>query len=120
VNDRFLKMSDDERHIYELVEIYIRETYNKASASTKIAVGFVMTIYRKRLASSFYALTKTLEKRLAAIKKGDGSISGTTDEDLPDDDLVDEQLDTEDITEMEREALNFEERSSIEEIGRAH
>jgi len=109
-------MSDDERHIYELVETYIRETYNKASASTRTAVGFVMTIYRKRLASSFYALTKTLEKHLAAIKKGDGSISGTTDDDLPDDDLAEEQLDTEDITEMEREALNFEERSSIEDL----
>jgi len=116
VDDRFLTMSDDERHIYELVETYIRETYNKASASTRTAVGFVMTIYRKRLASSFYALTKTLEKHLAAIKKGDGSISGTTDDDLPDDDLAEEQLDTEDITEMEREALNFEERSSIEDL----
>jgi len=76
----------------------------------------VMTIYRKRLASSFYALTKTLEKRLAAIKKGDGSISGTTDEDLPDDDLAEELLDTDEVTEMEREALNFEERSSIEDL----
>ncbi|MGA7830918.1 MAG: helicase-related protein, partial [Terracidiphilus sp.] len=84
--------------------------------STKTAVGFVMTIYRKRLASSFYALTKTLEKRLAAIKKGDGSISGTTDEDLPDDDLAEELLDTDEVTEMEREALNFEERSSIEDL----
>ena len=116
VDDRFLTMSDDERHIYELVETYIRETYNKASASTRTAVGFVMTIYRKRLASSFYALTKTLEKRLAAIKKGDGSIAGATDEDLPDDDLAEELLDTDEITEMEREALNFEERSSIEDL----
>jgi hypothetical protein len=116
VDDRFLNMSDDERHIYELVEVYIRETYNKASASTKTAVGFVMTIYRKRLASSFYALTKTLEKRLAAIKKGDGSISGTTDEDLPDDDLAEELLDSDEVAEMEREALNFEERSSIEDL----
>ena len=116
VDDRFLTMSDDERHIYELVETYIRETYNKASASTRTAVGFVMTIYRKRLASSFYALTRTLEKRLAAIKKGDGSIAGTTEEDLPDDDLAEELLDTDEITEMEREALNFEERSSIEDL----
>ena len=116
VDDRFLDMSVEERYIYDLVETYIRETYNKASAAARTAVGFVMTIYRKRLASSFYALTKTLENRLAAIKKGDGSISGTTDEDMPDDDLADELLDTEEITEMEREALNFEERSSIEDL----
>jgi hypothetical protein len=116
VDDRFLIMSDEERYIYDLVETYIRETYNKASAAARTAVGFVMTIYRKRLASSFYALTKTLEKRLAAIKKGDGTISGTTDEDAPDDDLAEELLDTEEITEMEREALNFEERSSIVDL----
>ncbi len=114
--DIFLVMSDDERRIYELVETYIRETYNKASALNRTAVGFVMTIYRKRLASSFYALSKTLEKRLASIKRGDGSVSGVTDEDLPDDDLADEELDIEDITEMEREALNVEERSSIEDL----
>ncbi len=116
VDDRFLNMSDEERHIYELVEVYIRETYKKASASTKTAVGFVMTIYRKRLASSFYALTRTLEKRLAAIQKGDGFISGATDEDLPDDDLAEELLDSDEAMEMEREALNFEERSSIEDL----
>lgn len=53
VDDRFLTMSDDESRIYALVETYIRETYNKASAATRTAVGFVMTIYRKRLASSW-------------------------------------------------------------------
>ena len=116
VDDRFLDMSVEERYIYDLVETYIRETYNKASAAARTAVGFVMTIYRKRLASSFYALTKTLEKRLTAIKKGDGSIPGTTDEDMPDDDLAEELLDIDEITEMEREALNFEERSSIEDL----
>ena len=116
VDDRFLTMSDAERKIYELVETYIRETYNKASAATRTAVGFVMTIYRKRLASSFYALTKTLEKRLAAIKSGNVTISSTADEDLPDDEIAEEVLDTDEFTEMEREALNFEERSSIEDL----
>jgi hypothetical protein len=51
VDDRFLVMSDDERYIYDLVETYIRETYNKASVAARTAVGFVMTIYRKRLAA---------------------------------------------------------------------
>ena len=55
VDDRFLEMSAAERYIYDLVETYIRETYNKSSAAARTAVGFVMTIYRKRLASSFYA-----------------------------------------------------------------
>lgn len=116
VDDRFLDMSAEERHIYELVETYIRNTYKQASPEIRTAVGFVMTIYRKRLASSFYALAMTLEKRLAALKQGDGSLLGSTDEDMPDDDLADEQLDADEIAEMEREALNIEERSTIEDL----
>jgi hypothetical protein len=56
--------------IYEAVENYISTTYNQASAKEKNAVGFVMTIYRRRLASSFHALRHTLEDRLAAMKSG--------------------------------------------------
>jgi len=40
------------------------------SAKEKNAVGFVMTIYRRRLSSSFYALRHTLEDWLAAMKSG--------------------------------------------------
>ena len=63
-------MTSDERSAYEAVERYIRDTYNQASPEDSNAVGFVMTIYRKRLASSFYVLKQTLRKRRAKVYSG--------------------------------------------------
>jgi hypothetical protein len=68
VEDRFVQLSADEGQIYQAVENYISTTYNQASEKEKNAVGFVMTIYRRRLSSSFYALRHTLEDRLAAME----------------------------------------------------
>ena len=59
VEDRFVPLSVAESRIYEAVENYIGTTYNQASAKEKNAVGFVMTIYRRRLASSFHAYRGT-------------------------------------------------------------
>ena len=67
VEDRFLEMTADERTLYDAVEDYITSTYNQASPNERTAVGFVMTIYRRRLASSFSALRKTLQNHLDAI-----------------------------------------------------
>jgi hypothetical protein len=61
VEDCFVELSVDETQIYEAVENYISTTDNQASAKEKNAVGFVMTIYRRRLSSSFHALRRTLE-----------------------------------------------------------
>lgn len=64
VCDEFIEMSAAERAVYTEVEQYISTTYNQASPDAKNAVGFVMTVYRRRLASSFRALRATLENRL--------------------------------------------------------
>ena len=57
VEDVFIDLSPDaECPLYEAVEDYISSTYNRADPDRKNTVGFVMTIYRRRLASSFYAL----------------------------------------------------------------
>ncbi len=53
VDDRFIDMSGEERALYDAVEEYIASTWNQAGAAERTAVGFVMTIYRRRLASSF-------------------------------------------------------------------
>src|SRR5690349_10170573 len=68
VEDRFVQLSADEGRIYQEVETYISTTYNQASAKEENAVGFVMTIYRRRLSSS--SLRQYLEDRLAAMKLG--------------------------------------------------
>ena len=71
VNDRFVDMTPEERALYGAVEEYIASTYNQAGAAERTAVGFVMTIYRRRLASSFHALRTTLRKHLDAIAVDD-------------------------------------------------
>ncbi|WP_333970715.1 SNF2-related protein [Burkholderia cepacia] len=67
VVDEFLDVTNEEAQVYSALESYISTTYNNAQANKRTAVGFVMTIYRKRLASSFYALRRTLEERLSVL-----------------------------------------------------
>jgi SNF2 family DNA or RNA helicase len=115
VGDEFIQMSPEERALYEEVENYISRCYNAASAKERTAVGFVMTIYRRRLASSFYALKETLTAHLAAIKSGhDQRVDAALEDDVFDSEVDDELLDSAEAAELERDALLFEERSTVE------
>ena len=116
VEDRFVEMTDAERRVYEQVEDYISSTYNNTAAEERTAVGFVMTIYRRRLASSFFALARTLAGRLAAVGgqvSPNGDSGQRPDEDLPDDDLAEEPMDLDEAAELERRALVAEEMLDI-------
>lgn len=116
VVDEFLDMTPDEAAVYEALEDYISTTYNNAQADKRTSVGFVMTIYRKRLASSFYALRRTLEERLAFVQ-GQASLPFDelrSSEDAEDD--VDESGDTadDDVVESQKQAaLQLEEQGDI-------
>ena len=112
VEDRFIDMTGAERALYDAVEDYIGSTYNQAARDVRNAVGFVMTIYRRRLASSFHALGTTLRKRLDAIGGGEWNRWASTD-DLPDDEAADELLDADDIADLESGALLAEEHEDI-------
>ncbi len=116
VEDRFLEMTVDERALYDAVEDYIASTYNQASAQERTAVGFVMTIYRRRLASSFSALRNTLRNHLDAIADGGQMPLLGLDEDAPDDEADDEVLDADDVAALEREALAAEEEADIRQL----
>ena len=116
VEDRFLELTAEERALYEAVENYIAGTYNQASASERTAVGFVMTIYRRRLASSFRALRNTLQKHLAAIASDNPAQLVGLDEDVPDDETVDKILDADEIEKLEQEALAVEEEADIQSL----
>ena len=126
VHDDFVKLTSREREVYDAVENYISTTYNNASEDTRTAVGFVMTVYRKRLASSFAALRCTLEKRLAGIEAASDSArinelpfsSEGFDEDdattpSPDDESAIDALES---GKLEREALFLEESDSLHEL----
>ena len=116
VQDRFIEMTPEERALYDAVEDYIASTYNQASAKERTAVGFVMTIYRRRLASSFSALRNTLQNHLEAIATGNPAQLLGLDEDAPDDETDDELLDSDDVAAFEREALAAEEEADIQSL----
>ena len=116
VEDRFVSMSARERHVYEAVGSYISNTYNQAEARDRNAVGFVMTTYRRRMASSFRALSNTLQGRLDSI--GDpGAVRRTDlDEDAFEDELRAENWDVDELAEKERQALAAEEGADIQNL----
>ena len=113
VEDRFIDMTPAERALYNAVEAYIAHTYDKASGPERSAVGFVMTIYRRRLASSFAALRSTFENRLHGMAGREQASSTGLDDDVPDDEAADEVLDADEVAAMERQALVHEERAEI-------
>ena len=116
VEDLFLRMTPQERELYEDVEKYIARVYNRAGDNERTAVGFVMTIYRRRLASSFRALRNTLQSRLEAMDKSGAAQAMGLDEDAPDDETRDDIPDADEIAELKRRALAAEERGSIEAL----
>ncbi len=116
IEDRFLEMTAQERALYDAVEDYIASTYNQAGDTERTAVGFVMTIYRRRLASSFSALRKTLQNHLDAISAGNPALLTGLDEDAPDDEAADEIPDADEVEKLERAALAVEEEADIQSL----
>ncbi len=115
VEDEFINLSTDETRIYEAVEDYISTTYNQAAAKEKNAVGFVMTIYRRRLASSFAALANTLADRLESMQGARPRGIERAKEDAQEEqtDLQGEVLSPEEVAELERKSLDQEEKQDI-------
>jgi superfamily II DNA/RNA helicase len=75
-----------------------------------------MTIYRRRLASSFYALRQTLEAHLRAIT-AQGAVSSADElEEALDEGTEGDDPDTEDASRLEQEALALEEKSEIQNL----
>ncbi|MFZ3041089.1 MAG: helicase-related protein [Thiobacillus sp.] len=119
VVDEFLDMAPAEADAYQALENYISSTYNNASPEKRSAVGFVMTIYRKRLASSFYALRQTLEERLAIVS-GRAILPfdelRTTEDAEDDEDDAGDQADDEVVSAQKQVALQLEEQGDIEAL----
>ncbi|MHA1250196.1 MAG: SNF2-related protein [Candidatus Helarchaeota archaeon] len=92
--DESIDMNPEERKLYKEIETYLREIYKKSTPEQRSIIGFTLAIYRRRLTSSFYAIKKTLEKRLNFLKyERDGKKEKMEklfdDEDI-DDDLIEE------------------------------
>jgi len=71
VDDVFIELAPAERRLYDRIEQYIRRHYNayKSDQSSQ-ALGFIMTVYRRRLTSSFEAIKKSLTRRLDVLENG--------------------------------------------------
>ncbi|WP_159981246.1 DEAD/DEAH box helicase [Dietzia sp. WMMA184] len=82
VNDTFIQLAPDERKLYDRIEEYIRRHYDsyKTDQSGQ-ALGFIMTIYRRRLTSSFEAIKKSLTRRLDVLEQGKSLADLLSDDD---------------------------------------
>lgn len=94
----WIPMKEDECTLYERIEEYITDFYHKYEAERK-GLGFVMTVYRRRLTSSFYAMARSLERRLAFLegRAEEAGLAGLVDDDLEvadlDQDVTEELMD---------------------------
>ena len=105
-------MSPAESQLYSDVEDFISDSFKAAPPAKRSAVGFVMTVYRRRLASSFEALKRTLTGRL--MRSG-----GISEEDISQDETTDEAMSEEDVTDLSAQALTSQmdgERERINEL----
>jgi len=93
----WITMRQDEQEMYGRVEEYITGFYQRYERERK-GLGFIMTVYRRRLTSSFYALRLSLERRLSFLQSKlteENVVSSTPltlfdDDDLEQDDLIDD------------------------------
>jgi Helicase conserved C-terminal domain/PLD-like domain len=116
VRDDFIDLTTDERRVYDAVEDYISTTYNQATAQQRNAIGFVMTIYRRRLASSFAALGRTLENHLLAVGNQSGASTQAELEEGLDDPGEGDEPEGDEAAKLEQAALALEERDDIDRL----
>ncbi|MCL1599273.1 MAG: SNF2-related protein, partial [Actinomycetia bacterium] len=83
VDDRMIDFGTEaEEKLYQRIEDYISRYYEAYSKDKKTKpLGFIMTVYRRRLTSSLYAVYKSLERRRDALQ-----MQASMDEMLDDDD----------------------------------
>jgi hypothetical protein len=82
VRDRFVPLTTPERQLYDRIETYISQyydAYQKGPQHLK-PLGFIMTVYRRRLTSSFLAIERSLQRRREVLL-GNAFASGLLDPD---------------------------------------
>ncbi len=79
-----------EVQLYQAVSQYVRHFYRLAQKENRKALGFLMTLYRKRLTSSFYAVQQSLQRRLDSLLTQHGN--GLTFDDLAELDDADDAV----------------------------
>ena len=82
VCDTFCDLGGDQA-LYDRIEDYIMRYYDVYLKAGKrnAPLGFIMTVYRRRLTSSFYAVKRSLERRLEALRDHRVALDALLDED---------------------------------------
>ena len=112
VDDDFVCMSVDERKAYDAVDRYIANIWNTYMGTNRQAVGFALTIYRKRLASSFAALKVTLENHLEQLNDDASPQLYVETRPLLDEDTYND-MDPGEVEEKEKGALKELDRKAV-------
>ena len=100
-----VSMRPEEQALYEKIDEYITHFYHKYENERR-GLGFVMTVYRRRLTSSFFAVRRSLERRLAFLQ-GQLELSEIyTDDDTEQDELDRDVLEV--ISPVDREYFQAE------------
>lgn len=83
VSDEFLGLGEAQ-HLYDRIDDYIGRHYDAylAAGGTSVPLGFIMTVYRRRLTSSFRAIRCSLERRRERLASGQGTRRLLDDDDL--------------------------------------
>jgi len=66
----WIDLGAEERALYRRIEEYVSEYFHRYEAERR-GLGFVMTVYRRRLTSSFHAVRRSLERRLERLDAGE-------------------------------------------------
>ncbi|MCL4299796.1 MAG: DEAD/DEAH box helicase family protein [Anaerolineae bacterium] len=85
----WIALRPEEQELYRRIEEYVSQFYQKYEQERK-GLGFIMTVYRRRLTSSFYAVRCSLERRLTFLRgqTPPNPTAGADDDDLEQDDLL--------------------------------
>lgn len=82
VFESFIVLSDEEKQLYDRIESYISRYYEAYTKDRKTRpLGFIMTVYRRRLTSSFNAVYRSFQRRLEALKESQGNLGLLVDDD---------------------------------------
>lgn len=80
VRDLHLDFDDHEQRLYDRIESWIKDRYAAVQAAAAAgdrkarALGFILTVYRRRLTSSFHAITLSLRRRRALLAARQGRL----------------------------------------------
>jgi hypothetical protein len=82
VKDRFVPFTSEEEALYQRIEAYISKYYDAymSGPQSQKPLGFIMTVYRRRLTSSFLAIERSLQRRRDVLV-GNAAAAGLLDPD---------------------------------------